>query len=119
MIKNARLEKLFVLSHKVTVYVPATMNDENGAHEIDNTKYVDDMAHTLANLFGGATSTDAIGYWVSDARGLEKEKTRMVFAYAESLDNIDVVIDKCEALKTELNQDAIALEIDGQMFFID
>ena len=118
MIKNARLEKLFVLSHKVTVYVPATRNDENGAHEIDNTKYVDDMAHTLSALFGGATSTNAIGYWVSDERGLEKENTKMVFAYAESLDEIDVVIDKCEALKNELEQDAIALEIDGQMYFI-
>ena len=118
MIKNARLEKLFVLSHKVTVYVPATRNDENGAHEIDNTKYVDDMAQTLTNLFGGATSTNAIGYWMSDERGLEKENTKMVFAYAESLDKIDVVIDKCEALKYELGQDNIALEIDGQMYFI-
>ena len=67
---------------------------------------------------GGATSTNAIGYWVSDERGLEKENTKMVFAYAESLDEIDVVIDKCEALKNELKQDAIALEIDGQMYFI-
>ena len=60
----------------------------------------------------------AFSYDRRDERGLEKENTKMVFAYAESLDEIDVVIDKCEALKNELKQDAIALEIDGQMYFI-
>lgn len=118
MMKNARLEKLFTLSHKVTVYVPATKNDENGAHPINNKKYVDEIAKILSNTFGGATSTDAIGYWVSDKRGLERENTRLVFAYAESLEKIDVVIDWCELLKDELKQDNIALEIDNQMYFI-
>lgn len=119
MLKNSKLEKLFVLSHKITVYVPATMNDQNGeAHNINNAKYVNQIAEILSNTFGGATSTDAIGYWVSDKRGLEKENTRLVFAYAESLENIDCVIDWCEWLKIELNQDNIALEIDNQMYFI-
>lgn len=125
MMKNARLEKLFTLSHKVTVYVPATKNDENGAHPINNKKYVDEIAKILSNTFGGATSTDAIGYWVSDkkckngeVRGLERENTRLVFAYAESLEKIDVVIDWCELLKDKLKQDNIALEIDNQMYFI-
>lgn len=118
MMKNARLEKLFTLSHKVTVYVPATKNDENGAHPIDNGKFVNQIAEILSNAFGGATSTDAIGYWVSDKRGLERENTRLVFAYAESLEKIDVVIDWCEWLKDELKQDNIALEIDNQMYFI-
>ena len=118
MKKNARLEKLFTLSHKVTVYVPATKNDEAGAFPIDNTEYVNQIAEILSNTFGGATSTDAIGYWVSNIRGLEKENTRLVFAYAESLEKIDIVIDWCEWLKDELKQDAIALEIDNQMYFI-
>lgn len=65
MMNNARLEKLFTLSHKVIVYVPATKNDENGAHPIDNNRYVDQAAELLSNTFGGATSTDAIGYWIS------------------------------------------------------
>ena len=32
--------------------------------------------------------------------------------------NIDRVIEFCESLKTELFQDAIALEINGEMYFI-
>lgn len=118
MMKNARLEKLFTLSHKVTVYVPATKNDENGTHPIDNGIFVNQIAEILSNAFGGATSTDAIGYWASDKRGLERENTRLVFAYAENLEKIDTVIDWCEWLKDELKQDNIALEIDNQMYFI-
>lgn len=115
MKKSLKLEKLFTLSHKVTVYVPSTMDINK---EIDNAEYVDEVATLLSSLFGGATSSQAIGYWNSPTAGLVKEKTVIVFAFAESLEKIDLVIDKCEELKEKLNQDAIALEIDGQMYFI-
>ena len=45
----------------------------------------------------------------------------MVFAYAGEEDlkkNLDKVIDFCEGLKIEMSQDAIALELNGEMFFI-
>lgn len=115
MMKNSKLEKLFTLSHKVTVYVPSTVEINK---EIDNAEYVDEVASLLSSLFGGATSSQAIGYWNSPTAGLVKEKTTIVFAFAESLEKIDLVIDKCEELKNILKQDAIALEIDGQMYFI-
>lgn len=113
--KNARLEKIFKLSHKVTVYIPATVNINI---EIDNKPYVDKMAQIMSDAFGGATSTPAVGYWMSDTAGLVKESTTMVFAYAADLEKLDAVIDYCEELKKELTQDAIALEVDGEMYFI-
>ena len=118
MITNSKLENLFTLNHKVTVYVPATDNNGGMAKHIDNAKYVDRIAALMSNTFGGATSTPAIGYWMSDSRGLEKESTTIVFAYAETLDEIDRVIDECEKLKRELNQDTVALEVDNKMYFI-
>ena len=45
----------------------------------------------------------------------------MVFAYASEKDlrnKLDQVIDLCEDLKKEMTQDAIALEVNGEMFFI-
>lgn len=59
--------------------------------------------------------------WVSDTAGLVKENTTMVFAYAGEDDlkkNLDKVIDFCENLKNEMSQDAVALELNGEMFFI-
>lgn len=118
MKKNSKLENLFVLSHKITVYVPSTDNNNNTVKYIDNSKYVEDLSELMCKTFGGVTSTDAIGYWFSSVRGLEKEKNKMVFSYAENLEKIDIIIDWCENLKAELKQDAIALEIDNQMYFI-
>ena len=118
MIKNAKLQNVFKLSSKVVVYIPSTVDIDK---KIDNKKHVNDCATLLSDCFGGATSTQALGYWVSNTAGLVKEKTTMVFAYASEADlnnKIDSVIDYCEGLKAELKQDAIALEINGEMYFI-
>lgn len=118
MTNSSRLKNMFKLSSKVTVYVPST-TDINV--KIDNTKYVNEVASLLSDCFGGSTSTPAVGYWNSPTEGLVKEKTTMVFAYASDKDleeNIDKVIDYCLELKTKLSQDAIALELNGEMYFI-
>jgi len=118
MIKNAKLENLFKLSSKITVYVPATININE---QIDNTKYVDSMASLFSECFGGSTSSAALGYWTSPSAGLVKEKTTIVFAYCAEADlqkNVEKIIDACQALKDELKQDSIAMEINGEMYFI-
>ena len=118
MIKNSKLQNLFKLSSKVTVIVPATINIDE---EIDNTVYVDRVASLMSDLFGGATATTTLGYWKSPTAGLVKEKSTTVFAYCSENDlqnGIDKVIDLCTELKEELKQDAIALEINGEMYFI-
>ena len=118
MTANNRLKAMFSLKSKITVYIPATVNINE---TIDNTEFVNKAATLLSECFGGATSTEALGYWVSDTAGLVKENTTMVFAYAGEDDlkkNLDKVIDFCQDLKTEMKQDAIALELNGEMFFI-
>lgn len=118
MMNNARLQNMFKLSSKVTVYIPATVDINT---EIDNTEYVNRAATLLSECFGGATSTKALGYWKSPTAGLVKEATTMVFAYAGEEDlqkNLDKVIDFCMELKEEMKQDNIALELNGEMFFI-
>lgn len=115
---NARLKNMFSLKSKITVYIPATVDINK---KINNKEYVDRAATLLSDCFGGATSTDALGYWTSPTAGLVKEKTTMVFAYAgenELKENLDKVIDFCENLKVEMAQDAVALELNGEMFFI-
>lgn len=117
-IANAKLMKCFKLSSKITVYVPAT----NGVNqETDNAEQVKRTASLLADCFGGSTSTAALGYWLSPAVGLVSEATTIVFAYAADKDlqaHIGKVVDHCEALKAEMGQEAIALEINGEMYFI-
>ncbi len=117
-LENARLMNCLKLSSKITVYVPATNNINE---HVDNSEQVNRTATLLSSLFGGATSTPALGYWVSPAAGLVAEKTTVVFAYASDSDlqkYIGEVVDLCEDLKQQMSQDAIALEINGEMYFI-
>lgn len=115
---NAKLQNCFKLSSKITVYVPAT----NGVNqEVDNTEQVKKTAALLADLFGGSTSTAALGYWLSPAVGLVAEATTIVFAYAADEDlqsHIGEVVDLCEDLKQEMGQEAVALSINGDLYLI-
>ena len=61
-INNAVLKNCLKLSSKITVYVPATNGIDKAA---DNTEQVKKTAALLSELFGGATSTPALGYWMS------------------------------------------------------
>ena len=78
---NKKLEKLQPLRHRVAVYVPGTNGVNTAA---DNSRYVKMAAATLSNLFGGATATPAIGYWMSDAAGLVEEKTAIYISHRMS-----------------------------------
>ena len=116
-INNAKLKNCIKLSSKITVYVPAT---DNINEAVDNTEQVKAAAALLMNLFGGATSTPALGYWLSPAAGLVAENTTMVFAYAadkDLQDHIGEVVDFCEAMRNDMHQDAVALEVNGEMYF--
>lgn len=119
MLNNSRLAALKALTSKVTIYIPATINVNK---TIDNTAYVDAAATMLSNMFGGATSEQVSGYWVSDTiNSLVKESTTKVYANCNESDlnaNLDTILDFAEKLKVELNQDAIAVEINGGMYFI-
>ncbi len=115
---NKRLEKLQPLPHRVAVYVPGTNGVNTAA---DNARYVQMAAATLSDLFGGATATPAIGYWMSDAAGLVEEKTTVVYSYAAGEDlerGLDAVIDFCADMRGDLLQEAVSLEIDGALYFI-
>lgn len=117
-INNAVLKNCLKLSSKITVYVPATNGIDQAA---DNTEQVKKTAALLSELFGGATSTPALGYWMSPAAGLVAEATTVVFAYAADAalqEHVGRVVELCEELKREMGQEAIALEINGEMYFI-
>lgn len=116
--KNAKLLNTFKLSGKVTIFVPATVNI---SEKVDNSAQVDAALSLLSVCFGGATETDAVGAWMSPTAGLVKERTTMVFAYCttEQLDgSIERLIEFCEQLRDEMKQDAVALEVNGEMYFV-
>lgn len=115
---TAKLQNLFKLSSKITIYIPSTADINK---PIDNSAFVDEAATLFSNCFGGATSCETLGYWCSPSAGLVKERTTMVFAYCSDVDlqnHTDKVIDFALKVKAELAQDAVAVEINGEMYFV-
>ncbi|MFA7157531.1 MAG: hypothetical protein WC123_07605 [Bacilli bacterium] len=113
------LKNLFKLSHKISLYVPT--KDKNN-QDIDSSliaKMVDMTASTFSAVNGGATSSEALGYWKSVAGELIKEKIVVVFSYSNDLEkSIEAAIEIGEQLKEISNQDAISLEVNNELYFI-
>ena len=108
----------FDLDSKVAIYVPSTINVNE---ETDNTAQVLRIIRRLSELFGGATASDAVGGWVSESGETVIEKVKIVYSFCTSdqlKEHISTIIEICEELKTEMSQEAITLEINGQVKFV-
>jgi hypothetical protein len=115
---NKKLKSLIKLSSKVAVYVPSTLQV---SETIDSSEYVKRTLEFLSSSFGGATSTKAVGCWMSKEEGLIKETVEVCYSYTDTVgleSNIEAVIEYCEMLKKEMGQEAISLEVNNELYFI-
>lgn len=108
----------FDLDCKVAVYVPSTVNVNE---QTDNAEYVRRTIGELADMFGGATATQAVGGWRCANGDLVIEKTTIVYSFCSSeqlREHFADVYAICERLKKEMQQEAVTLEINGQVKFV-
>lgn len=108
----------FDLDSKVAIYVPSTINVSK---ETDNRKQVLNVIRRLSEMFGGATASDAVGGWVSQSGEVIVEKVKVVYSFCTTgqlKDRIDDILSICEDIKNEMKQEAVTLEINGQVKFV-
>lgn len=108
------------LKNKVEIYVPSTYDGNKPARIMQAFK-VKKIAKALAAMFGGATATRAEGYYISDTKGLIKEKQMIVFACCDDAGLIqykEQVKHLASELRDEMKQESIAITINGEMSFI-
>lgn len=108
----------FDLSSRVAIYVPGTINVNQ---EMDNSGYVTLVMSKLSEWFGGATASDARGGWVSPAAGLVIEKVTIIYAFCKEADlqsRFEDIIALCGQIRDEMHQEAVTLEVNGQIAFI-
>ncbi|MFK7972359.1 MAG: cyclic nucleotide-binding domain-containing protein [Bacteroidia bacterium] len=109
-----RLER----THSVGVFIPSTMDVDV---TIDPEQYVGQTLNFLAERFGGATSREANGVWLSEAAGLVGEQVHIVESYMSQTDlnrYLDEVVAYVKHLKHTLRQEAMALEVDRKLTLI-
>ncbi len=103
---------------QVGIYVPTTIGVDQCA---DTTACVEKTLAFLGELFGGATCTEAQGVWNSDEVGLVNETIHIVQSFAAPSDldkHLPDVIEYVESLKQELQQEAMALEVNQKLMLI-
>ena len=108
------------LKNKVEIYVPGTYKGNRPARIMQSFK-VKKIAKALAVMFGGATATKAEGYYISDTKGLIKEKQMIVFACCNDnrlIQYKEQVKQLAAELRDEMKQEAITITINGEMSFI-
>lgn len=111
---------MMTLKNKVEIYVPSTYNGNKPARILQAIK-VKKIAKALAAMFGGATATKAEGYYISDTKGLIKERQMIVFACCDDeglIQYTEQVKNLAAGLRDEMKQESIAITINGAMSFI-
>lgn len=117
----SKLKNFISLSNIVRIYVPSTIDVNK---KLDQTKidyYNDLVLKTLSKLFGGATMQEGMGGWLDQKGNIVKENVTIVYSYASTInDEIEnQLVQLCEILLKDLSQESIALEINGNMNFIE
>ena len=109
------------LTNRAAVYIPTTHGDNGKADVADVHAAVDEAVEIMAELFGGATVTQGRGAWTNVDGNVVKETVYIVTAAADSVgdDEIDRLVDFAEAIRNRFEQEAVTLELDGAMYFID
>ncbi len=116
--KHTKLNNLTKLPNKVKIYVPSTMN----ANEQFNPEiHINETLEILSNMFGGSTSTEGTGTWVSEKHGLIKEKITVCESFCDEsklTECIDSVVEYCLKLKKDMGQENISLEVNNELYFV-
>lgn len=114
--KNLKFK--FDLDSKVSIYVPSTVNVSEA---VDNSEQVKRVIKELSLLFGGATASEAVGGWVAESGETILERVTIVYSFCTSAqlrEHFDDVYNIAERIKNEMSQEAVTLEINGQVKFI-
>ena len=105
------------MGNKISLYIPSTVSV---GIQVDNQAITDEAIAFFTELFGGATMVKAVGGWMSKEVGLVKEEISIVSFFSYELSNTDIEKVKQYGLdlKESMKQEAISLEINGELLFI-
>ena len=114
------VSKAFKLPIQTGTLVPSTLFDKTVSPAVFR-KRINETRRILSQLFGGYTSVNATGGFVSKNKRLIREKVAMVVAYANQTDfrkNKSKWLKWVRAKKKEWKQESIGIIIENDMFWV-
>ena len=103
------------------VYVPSTQDGDKEIPSYKFEKRIEEVEKKLSKLFGGYTEIRTTGGWLSDSKGLIKEKVAVVVSYADIKTfnkNKKRLLKWLKKKKQEWGQEAIGYEVEGDLYLI-
>lgn len=105
----------------IAVYIPTTYGVIGKVSDSEIECAVDEAIELMPELFGGATVVEGFGAWTSDTAGVIQETVYIVKAAAYNLydEDIDKVVAFAEEIRERFDQEAVTVECNNVMYFID
>jgi len=103
------------------IYVPSTNVLQETISGEEMRIRINEVRSVLSKLFGGYTSVEGIGGYLSDEFGLIEEPVVRIISYAEKesfRENSDDLIDFLEEKRKEWGQLSMGYEIEGDMYYL-
>lgn len=115
------LTDIFTLDSKVAVYVPSTNNVSEADAAGLQSKFVDVLMAEFSRMFGGATTTAAMGGWMAESGQIVTENVQIVYSFCTGAafeQNAAAVVGLAKRICKEMKQEAVTLEYNNRVAFI-
>lgn len=107
------------MDHRIGIVIPSTINVNEAASPETVKKWVKCAKVQFAQLFGGFTSHNAVGGWMS-AQGLVEEPVTVVASFTDDhgLKRLGDVKAFAAKMGRALGQEAVAVEVNHSLQFV-
>ena len=104
-------------NHKIAVIIPSTTNANQSAATEIISQWIRSAKVKFAELFGGFTSHNAVGGWMSVEHGLVEEPVTVVASFTDDhgLSRLNEVKAFAAKMGRALSQEAVAVEVDHRL----
>jgi len=114
-------DKMFHLPYEIAVYVPSTKDVDKNITATELTARVKEVEKYLAETFGGFTSSEKVGGYLSSKSSIVTEKVVPVTAFSSLNDfkaNKSKLINKISVWAKKWGQEAIGFEFEGDLYYV-
>ena len=114
-------DKMFHLPYEIAVYVPSTKDVDKNITATELRARVKEVEKYLAETFGGFTSAEKVGGYLSSKSSVVTEKVIPVTAFATMQsfkDNKAKLVNKMSVWAKKWGQEAIGFEFEGDLYYV-
>ena len=108
------------LTNEIQIFIPSTYDGNKPAKRMQR-KETKRASKYFCSYFGGATEQPANGYYISDSKGLIKEKQNIIYSACtdEALtEHENKIFAYAKRLCRRMKQEAVTVKVNNNMYFV-